>query len=455
MSKPTKTTVFERGDHLYIVSPVSPFTPSDAEIEEFAFAQELRSQAPNPNIKWLQGQYVEADTPNKNGQVWTAGEIAIKSVTPMFMPVTVMHDTRSAVGVIADTRLLVPDKDGVPRARLDNTLAVWGHRFPEVAEEIDENYQQGTLMQSMECVSPHYSCAECGQTFQKLPGGAEKANWCAHLSEAAGFGARILGNVVFTGTGLLFGTRGKEGADPKAHLEVFQDEIAEFHDKAHKETGRTGKKRPTPRRKTSMSEIEISREEYASLQGRPSKEEFAAEKERADKATEDLAEANKKLEAEEAAKKTAEEGKDEAEKKLKTAEEEKAESKLRDERLEKFGDGFLAKLGDTTKTNLKSDAGKMEEEAWENRVKEVEELAGVKRDAKSDKKDDKKDDAISKAGGDEGGDEFSHEEIASSAAGDLGGGDGGAGDGDPTVHDRRSVARGLLGGAPKTETKTD
>jgi hypothetical protein len=453
VSDVTKATVFERGDHFYIVSPLSPFEPSDTEIEEFAFAKELRSQAPNPNIKWLQGQYVEADTKNKNGQMWTAGELAIKSVTPMFMPVTVMHDVRSAVGVIADTRLLVPDKDGVPRARLDNTLAMWAHRFPEVAEEVDENYRQGTLMQSMECISPYYDCAECGQTFQKLPGGEEKANWCAHLMEAAGFGTRILRGVVFTGTGLLFGTRGKEGADPKAHLEVFQDEIAEFHDKAHKETGRTGKKRPTPRRKTSMSEIEISREEYASLQGRPSKEEFAAEKERADKASEDLAEANKKLEAAETAEKQAKEEKDEAEKKLKTAEEEKAESKLRDERIEKFGDGFLAKLGDTTKTNLKSDAGKMEEEAWENRVKEVEELAGVKRDAKSDKKD-KKDDPISQATGDEKSDEFSHEEVASSAAGDLGGGDGGAGDGDPTVHERASVARGLLGGGPKTE-KTD
>lgn len=451
MATVTKATVFERGDHLYIVSPVSPFEPSEAEIEEFAFASELRSQAPNPNIKWLQGQYVEADSANKNGQVWTAGELAIKSVTPMFMPVTVMHDTRSAVGVIADTRLLVPDKNEVPRARLDNTLAVWAHRFPEVAEEIDENYRQGTLMQSMECVSPHYSCAECGQTFQKLPGGAEKANWCQHLNEAAGVGARILGNVVFTGTGLIFGTRGKEGANPKAHLDVFQDEIAEFHDKAHKETGRTGKKRPTQRRRrTSMDPIEISHNEYAELQKRPSQEELAAEKRRADEASDALGETKTKLETAEAALKTAEEGKEDAEKKLKDAEEEKAQVTLREERLGKLGDGFMAKLGDTTKANLKEDAGKMEDEAWEKRLTEVEELSSVKRDLKIDPKATTDDDPISKATGNAGADEFSTEEVASSAASDLGGGssNGGSPDGDPTVHERRSVARGLLGGKP-------
>src|SRR4051794_35866179 len=155
-------TVFERGDKVYVVSPVSPFDPADSEIEEMAFAKELRASAPSPALKWLRGQYVEADNPNRNGQTWAAEELAIKSLTPMFMPVTVMHDKASAVGVIADTRLLVPDRDGVPRSRIDNTLAIWAHRFEDVAAEIDANYAAGTLMQSMECVSPFYNCRECG-----------------------------------------------------------------------------------------------------------------------------------------------------------------------------------------------------------------------------------------------------------------------------------------------------
>jgi hypothetical protein len=440
-----KSTVFERGDRVYIVSPLSPFTPGDAEVEEFAFAQELKAQAPNEHLKWLRGQYVEADTPNKNGQVWSTGEIAMKSLTPMFMPVTLMHDTRSAVGLIADTRLRVPDRDGVPRATLDNTLAIWAHRFPEVAEEIDRNYAAGTLMQSMECMSPQYDCAVCGQTFHKLPGGAERANWCSHLSEAAGYGARILGNVVFTGTGLLFGSQGqfgtKEGANPKAHLEVFQEEIAEHHEKAHREMGRPRRKRQSRRRKTSMDPVEISHSEYAELHKRPSVEEFAAEKKRADAAEADKAEAERKLEAEEAARKTAEDGKKESDEKLAKLSEEKAEADLRDERFGKLGSAFVAKLGEATKTNLKRDAGTLDEEAWNARLTEVEEQANVKRDAKLDGNSDPLATPPAGSGGG-GGDEFSEEEMASSAAGGLG---GGGGNGTPSVHQRGSVARGLFG----------
>lgn len=144
--------VFERGDHIYAVAPVAPISPDKGEISEYAFAEELRKMAPNPNLTWMRGQYVEADAPNLNRQAWTAGELAIKSLTPVFCPVTVMHDPRTAVGVIADTRLLTPENADVPRSRIDTTLALWGHRFPEVLEEAMENYKAGTLMQSMECV---------------------------------------------------------------------------------------------------------------------------------------------------------------------------------------------------------------------------------------------------------------------------------------------------------------
>lgn len=448
MPATVKQTVFERGDHVYIISPVSPFTPNDTDIEEFAFAQDLRKAAPNEHIKWLRGQYVEADTPNKNGQVWTAGELAMKSLTPMFMPVTLMHDERASIGFIADTRLFTPDKDQVPRARLDNTLAVWAHRFPEVAEEIDANYAAGTLMQSMECMAPQYDCAECGQTFHKLPGGAERASWCAHLKEGAGHAARILGNVVFTGTGLLFGTQGrfgtKEGANPKSHLEVFQAEVAEHHEKAHRDMGRPRRKANTKRRHTSMADIEIDSREYAELQGRPTKEELAAATSRADKAETEKEEANRKLEAEEIAKKAADDKAEKAETELKTLKDEKAEGDLANERFGKLGEGFVAKLGESAKANLRRDAGKMEEAAWDGRLKEVEELAGVKRDAKGSSTTTDPDDPLAPPAAAAGADEFSSEEIASSAAGGLGGGEGGSTT-SPSVTQRGGVARGLFG----------
>lgn len=462
-----KTTIFERGDTIYLVSPVSPISPTSEEIEELAFAKDLMEQAPNPKIKWLRGEYVSADTPNRNGQVWQADDIAIKSLQPTFMPVTIMHDVRTSVGLIADTRLLTPEKDNVPKAKIDDTLAIWAHRYPEVAEEIDYNYEQGSLMQSMECHSPGYSCMECGQTFMKLARGAERANWCDHLSGGGANPARILRGVVFTGTGLIFGTRGIEGANPNGALEVFQDEVAEFHEKAHRETGRTGSKRSDrpKRRRTYMDPIEISREEYASLQKRPSAEEFAAEKQRADEATEKVGDLTTKLETAETAQKKAEDDLKEKEGKLKEAEEEKAAVELKSERIGKLGDGFMHKLGEQTKKNLGEQASEMKDDAWEGRLSELEELAGVKRDAKLQKGNGNGgsgNDAADtgKTAPEKKEDEFSSEELAStvvlnddgSEQASTGGGSGGSGE--PSMSERASVARGLLG-KKKTTEKTD
>src|ERR1035437_6878372 len=119
MGKQLVASIQELGDNIYITCPVGLWTPDAAEIETFAFAADLRSAAPNPKIMWLRGQYVEADQPNRNADEWTEGELVIKALTPVLMPVTVMHDLRSAVGTIADAKLLTPAHDQVPRARLD------------------------------------------------------------------------------------------------------------------------------------------------------------------------------------------------------------------------------------------------------------------------------------------------------------------------------------------------
>lgn len=418
-------TAFERGDRVYFVTPVDLFTPTDQQIEEFAFAQDLKRQAPNPVIEWMRGQYVEADNPNKNGAMWQAGELALKSLTPMFMPVTVMHDFRSAVGTIVDAKLMTPEANQVPRARIETALAIWKHRFPEVVEEARHNAQQGTLMQSMECISPNYDCGVCGQQFQKLPDAAEQANWCAHLRGDDGEkAARILRNVTFTGTGLIFGTRGAEGAYTEAHLEVFQEEVAEFHEKTHRDTG----KAPKRRNRTRMDTIELAVSEHERL----IKDRDTAQAEVAKLQTE-KADAERAAEKAEADKVKAEQERDQVKKEKDDLEEKARQTELRDERMKALGKGFVAKLGDTTKTRLTDQAGTMSDDEWSARLEEVEELVGVKRDDAGE------------GGGGSGGDEaagtFTPEEVARSNAG---GGSGGEGDA-PSGAKTRSVIGNLAG----------
>lgn len=436
-----KPTVFEKGDAVYIVSKVTPFTPNAEEVEEYAFAEQLRKMAPSEHIMWLRGQYVEADAPNANGQMWSANEIAIKAMTPNFMPVTVMHDPRTAVGLIADTKLMLPDKDAVPRSRIDTSLAIWQHRFPEIAEECMANYERGDLMQSMECRSPWYECAECAQVFQKLPPfdstgiGKERAQWCDHLNEN---GRRILGNVVFTGTGLIFGTRGARGANPSASLEVFQEEVAEYHEKAHRDT--TSKTPPKPKRRKHFMEIEDRR--YEELLAAEQKAKLVPDLEaKLSDAETAKAEAEKKVETTEAEKVKAEEEKAELQKKVEGAEEQARKRDLATERMKALGDGFKDKIGkiESVKTKIDEQAQTLSDEDWNARIDELAELTGVKRDA-ARKKGEGEEDPEDGGDGDEGAEEFSVEEVArSQATGGNAGGNGSKSDGK-----RREVVSGLF-----------
>jgi hypothetical protein len=415
---PKGTQVFERGDKVFMVAPVSPLTVTDEQIEEFAFAdsvKRMRAQAPNPMLAWFGGHYVEADAPNRNGAMWTAGELAIKAVTPMFMPVTVMHDPRTAVGLIADTVLKTPQTHpDAERSRIETALALWQHRFPEAVEEALHNYRAGTLMQSMECLAPEYSCSVCGQTYQKLPRGAEQANWCDHLmasnptggytaSKRAGespTAVRILRQVCFTGTGLIYGTRGARGADPHANLEAFQEEVAEYHERSH----RTDTRKPR-RTRTSMDPIEVAKSEYEALLKRPEQKTLDAAIERAEAAEAKVATLTEEKAAAEKAKADAEEAKEAAEKKVSDAEEKAAAADLKTTRWEALGEGFKAKLGDKTKTRLQEQAGTMKDDEWSERVEELAEAYGVKADAGKPEGEEAKDESV-----------FTREEVSRSKA---------------------------------------
>ena len=429
-----KTFSFFRGDHLYLVSPVTPFEPAETEIEEFAFANHMKTVAPNPNILWLQGQYVEGDKPNLNGAMWAGDELAIKSLTPNFMPVSVMHDPSTAVGLIADTKLVLPEEGGVEHARLDNTIGVWRHRFPEVAEEIAENYKSGTLMQSMECLPTHYDCSVCGKVFPKLPGGAEEAQWCVHLKgEEGARAARILRNVCFTGTGLIFGSRGVKGALPSAHLEVLEDEVAAFHEAVHKTPGA----KPKPRGGKRTMEIEDGR--YQELIAAEAKlKELEPKLATAEDSASKVPDLEKKVETLEVEKKAAVDEAAQIKTEKEALEETARSATLATERLSKVGEPFKAKLPETVKAKLDEQAKVLSDEDWTARLEELAALTGVKPDAEGSKDDKDKDKHT-----------FTAEEIAASR---LGGG-GEPSTSEPSPEARRSVIGSLVGAGASKDDK--
>lgn len=432
--------VFEKSDVLYIVAPVAPLANIDG--EEVAFADEIRKMAPSDHMGWLRGQYVEAERPNANGQAWGTDTLEIASLTPRLMPVTIMHDLNTAVGMIADTKLLTVEADKVPRARIDTTLGIWKHRFPHVWEEIGANYERGSLMQSMECRPAYYDCMACGQRFPKLPGNAEAANWCSHLrAEEVSAGitkaARRLGNVTFTGSGLIYGSRGIRGAMDTAHLEVFQDEVAAFHEKVKRDSSREPAK---PRRKRTM---EIDDKRY---------EELVAAEQTAKALTPRVADLEEtaakvpglesKVDALEIEKKTAVDELAAAKLVTEGLEETARAATLGTERTAKLGGAFLAKLPESVKTRLVDEQAKtLKDEDWTARLDELAALTGVKHDEAPD--------AAAVAAAAAAGRTFTADEIASQGGSGAANGNGGGGS-EPTPQKRRSV----IGGLAKTAAKS-
>lgn len=436
-----KTVSFARDDRLYIVGPIAPYQPRVDELDAYAYAEDVRKVAPSEHILWLHGQYVEAERPNANGHMWTQDELCIASLTPRYMPITVMHDPRTAVGLIADAKLLTPAVDNVPLARIDTKLALWQHRFPDVAEEALANYEAGTLMQSMECLPSHYDCVDCGRRFPWMGMSYEDPNWCEHFQASATAATRDsirrLGNVTFTGSGLIFGTRGARGAMKTAQLDVLAAEVVEFHQKAKQDTA----KKQKPRRSGHM---EISDERYAEL--------VAAEQEskRLTARVPDLeAQAAKvpdleqkivNTEAETAREKK---GREDAEAKVADAEAKEREAVLTTERFDKLGTGFKDKLGEFTKAKLTKVAATASDDEWEGELVVVEEATGVKRDDGTAANGD-----ANGATGDANGATFDKDAVASTR---LGGGSGnGNGNAAPSRQAVGSVVRGLM---PKKPTK--
>lgn len=88
-----------------------------------------------------------------------------------------------------------------------------------------------------------------------------------------------------------------------------------------------------------------------------------------------------KVEKAEADKVTAETAKTASDEEVKKLKADAETASLKDKRIAALGAGFMAKLGDTSKTVLNDLAAKASDDEWDLALKEREEMAKVKRDA--------------------------------------------------------------------------
>jgi hypothetical protein len=184
----------------------------------------------DPDIRWIVGNYVEADQANNNGHIFPLTELVAAQATIPGKPLNMLHRERHIVGYFAGAQLLdaagseyqpkttagtVTFSSGTMNCTTSNaanTLAaamqrpyiealagIWHSRFPDEFFEIQRAHKEGTLFFSMEAVPEAVSCPTCSR--QAVFAGFESDEYCAHMQGITG--PKILHKPVFAGGAII------------------------------------------------------------------------------------------------------------------------------------------------------------------------------------------------------------------------------------------------------------
>jgi len=143
---------------------------------------------PNPAIKWIVGNYVEADRENRNKHYWSYEDLRASKSSVDYAPLNILHRPKHVVGTFAATEMIYPTEtaaaNGEGRPYLEALAAFWKAYFPEELGIIEMAHNQGSLYFSMECISEKIHCTGdngCEKEFAYA--GVRHPSYCSHLNE--------------------------------------------------------------------------------------------------------------------------------------------------------------------------------------------------------------------------------------------------------------------------------
>lgn len=208
---------------------------------------------PNPHILWMQGRFVGAERPNRNGAFWSTADLELGKPTVAHGPLNWLHEERHIIGVIADSKF-VPSVGGPTAESAAETVvdaivekaavtgdphitalsAVWRWVYPQEASVIQMASDTGVLAYSMECVAEAVQCVGdggCGTQVSYMAYAQGQA--CDHLKERAS--VRRLVNPTFLGGAVIVPPTRPGWADADA---AVMTEAAAVAEKAYDQAGR-------------------------------------------------------------------------------------------------------------------------------------------------------------------------------------------------------------------------
>lgn len=141
------------------------------------------------DLKWILGNFVEADNANTNGHIFPMEDLRDSAINSIpLKPLNMLHHGNYVVGAFAAaefTELKAELTDGQGTTIIEALSGFWHRFFPEEYQLVQKAHKDGALFYSMECDCESVTCAAadgCGETFAFS--GAKSDSYCAHLQKA-------------------------------------------------------------------------------------------------------------------------------------------------------------------------------------------------------------------------------------------------------------------------------
>lgn len=186
--------------------------------KEVAWAEKLVRQ--DRDLKWILGNFVEADNFNSNGHFFPLSDLQSSFKSILNKPLNMLHQGEYIVGSYVGAELVYPEHaehqaaDEAPAGGnpiIEALSGFWRHQFPEEFQVVEKAHKKGALYYSMEAIPETLNCAIDGCPLKEKAvayAGRQSDTYCDHINKTGG--GKILNKPHF-GAGALIIPPAKPG----------------------------------------------------------------------------------------------------------------------------------------------------------------------------------------------------------------------------------------------------
>lgn len=156
-------------------------------------------------LLWMHGRFVGSEEANRNGAMWSSGDLQLATEGVAHGPLNWLHEARHIIGTIATSHFVPQETSAngeLVHPHITAGAAIWRWVYPDEAFVVQQASDLGQLWYSMECISSDITCTGpngCGNstTYSQYTSGAA----CEHVLQRAS--VRQFNNPVFLGGAVI------------------------------------------------------------------------------------------------------------------------------------------------------------------------------------------------------------------------------------------------------------